>query len=129
MRCHCHEGWLHRQDDGVYICDSCGDKGLRNHESGDIITIQGCVYLSAGGCWSYDDEAEPIEHWLNVHDVRHLSAYEFFQRHKRWPEGFMPGKVYCREGWQSNLRRTMAAAWMKMVLSYKGRTKFEEDAN
>lgn len=120
MRCHCNEGWLRSQEDGTYLCDACGDVGMRNDESGDVITRQGCVYISAAGCWSYEDAAEPIEHWFSPHNVSHVSALEHFQKHKRWPEDF-PAKVYCLKGWQTWLQRQMAAAWMKMVLSYKGR--------
>lgn len=119
MRCHCYDGWMRRQDDGTYLCDGCGDRGIRSDESGDVLTTQGCVRLSGAGCWAYSDDAEPIGSWFNIRSVRHMAALEHFDKTKTWPEGFMPEKVYCTEGWRRRLAQHMAAAWMRMILQYR----------
>jgi hypothetical protein len=119
MRCHCYDGWLRQQDDGTYLCDDCADVAVRSEESRDILTRQGCVFLSAGHCWTYADDAQAIEDWFNIHDVRHMAALEHFDEKKTWPEDFMPGKVYCREGWRKWIARRMAKAWMKMILKFR----------
>ena len=122
MRCHCFEGWLSPNDNGVYECSACGDTGVKE-ERGDlgrfIVTRAGCEYSVTCFCWSYAEDAVPIDSWFNIHDVQHMVAYEHFQEHKRWPDGFMPEKVYAREQWQRWIDRRMAAAWQKMILKFR----------
>ena len=122
MRCHCYDGLLQRKED-VYTCDLCGDTGTREDDRDGLgpflVMRSGAERSIHGGYWLFQHDIQFIVHWLNIHDVSHVAAFKFVCENGRWPDGFLPEKVCCRQGWIDAIKHKMSNAWMKMVLSYE----------